>query len=48
VTEGHGVPEEVLLQRPLMVIQCILLLFEVLLYKASSVVIKVLKDKSLF
>jgi hypothetical protein len=48
VTEGHSVPEEVLLQCALMVVQCILLLLQVLLYKASPVVIKVLKDESLF
>ncbi len=48
MTEGHSVPEEVLLQRALVVVQCIFLLFEVLLDKASPVVIEVLKDKSLF
>jgi hypothetical protein len=47
VTERHAVPEEVLLQCPLLLIKSLFLLFDVLLYQASAVVVEVLEDESL-
>lgn len=47
VTERHAVPEEVLLQCTLLLIKCLFLLFDVLLYQAAAVVVEVLEDESL-
>lgn len=47
VTEWHAVPEEVLLQCTLLLIKCLFLLFDVLLYQAAAVVVEVLEDESL-
>jgi len=48
MTEGHSVSEKVFLQCPLVVVESVLLLFEMLLDETSPVVVEVLKDKSLF
>ena len=47
VTKGHGVAEEVLLQRALLIVQRVLLLLHVLLYQNFLVVIKVLENEGL-
>ena len=48
MAEWHSVPKKVFLQCSLMIVQGILLFFEVLLNETSPVVIEMLKDKSFF
>ena len=48
VTERHAVPEKVLLQCSLLLIKCLFLLFDMLLYQAAAVVVEVLEDESIF
>jgi hypothetical protein len=47
MTEGHGVSEKIFLQCPLVVVESVFFLFEMLLNETSPVVVEVLKYKSL-
>ena len=47
MAKGHRVPEEVLLEGAVLLVLRFLLLLEVLLYQAASVVVEVLEDEGL-
>ena len=47
VTERHRVPKEVLFQCPLLLVECLFLLFNMLFDEASPVVVEVLENKGL-
>jgi hypothetical protein len=48
MAEGHGVPEQILLECPTLLVEGLLLLFDVLLDESTPVVIKVLEYKGIF
>jgi hypothetical protein len=47
VTERHRVPEEVLLQRSLLLIKCLFFLLDVLFDESLPIVVEMLEDNSL-
>jgi len=47
MAEGHRIPEQILLECPTLLVECLLLLLDVLLDESSPVVIKVLEYEGL-
>ena len=47
MAERHGIPEEVLLQCPLLLVKCLFFLLDVLFNELFPVIVEMLEDKSL-